>query len=68
MEVRFLLLSMLLAGTAMSIKVTPNMKTFGHSIKNGHLLPRGNEITTFEHNCTAPPCAIPLAVIRRQTV
>ena len=38
--------------------VNPNMKTFGHSIKAGQLLPAGNEITTFEHSCGSPPCAI----------
>ena len=43
---------------ATAFKLTPQMKTFGHSIKNGHLLPKGNEITTFEHTCGTPPCAI----------
>ena len=38
--------------------VTPRMKTFGHSIKAGRLLPAGNEITAFEHSCGAPPCVI----------
>jgi hypothetical protein len=38
--------------------VNPNMKTFGHSIKAGRLLPSGTEITTFEHSCGSPPCAI----------
>eukprot|EP00937_MAST-01D_sp_MAST-1D-sp2_P006755 g6755.t1 len=51
--------ALLLAATpGLSFKLTPGMKTFGHSIKNGHLLPAGNEITTFEHNCTTGPCAI----------
>ena len=34
------------------------MKNFGHAIKNGHFLPGPAEITTFEHNCTTPPCVI----------
>jgi len=33
------------------------MKSFGHSIKNGHLV-ANTEITLLEHNCTTPPCTI----------
>ena len=33
------------------------MKSFGHSIKNGHLV-ANTEITLLEHNCSTPPCTI----------
>ena len=33
-------------------------RNFGHAIKNGHFLSGPTEITTFEHNCTSPPCVI----------
>jgi hypothetical protein len=56
---RLLSLSVLLAGACLgAIPVHPQMKSFGHSIKNGHFFPKGNEITTFEHTCGTPPCAI----------
>lgn len=32
-------------------------KTFGHAIKNGNL-PPNTDVTTFEHQCTVPPCVI----------
>ena len=38
--------------------IIPRMKTFGHSIKAGHLPPAGNEVTTFEHTCGNPPCCL----------
>ena len=38
--------------------LTPEMRTFGHAIKSGHFPSRGIETTTFEHNCSRPPCVI----------
>eukprot|EP01047_Picozoa_sp_COSAG01_P089852 COSAG01_NODE_21848_length_882_cov_1.355045_1_plen_62_part_10 len=46
------------APAAAPLPVTPLMKTFGHSIKAGRLLPAGNEIDVFEHRCRASPCSI----------
>lgn len=40
---------------ASAVAVSSSMTTFGHSIKNGAFLPKGNEITTFEHTCTVAP-------------
>jgi hypothetical protein len=49
---------LLVAPASGAVPVTASMRVFGHSIKNGHFPSRGTEITTFEHNCSAPPCAI----------
>ena len=38
--------------------LTAEMRTFGHAIKSGHFPSRGVETTTFQHNCSSPPCAI----------
>jgi len=57
---RLLTLLAALAATAAvqaAVPVTPGMKTFGHSVKNGPL-PAATELTTFEHNCSAPPCTV----------
>ena len=53
------LLACALAGatTALTQEYTKDMKTFGHSIKNGQLPPH-KEITTFEHTCGTPPCVL----------
>jgi len=34
-----------------------SQRVFGHSIKNG-ALPKGVEVTTFEHDCSIAPCVI----------
>lgn len=50
----------LLASSTIShaaINVSPANKIFGSAIKNGPL-PAGVELTTFEHNCTTPPCVV----------
>lgn len=43
---------------AATTPITPSMKTFGHSVKAGHLPPAGQEVTTFEHACKSAPCAL----------
>jgi len=43
-----LLATMLIAEPcAAPTPVTPRMRTFGHSVKAGHLPPAGTEVTTF---------------------
>jgi hypothetical protein len=54
-----LLATMLIAEPcAAPTPVTPRMRTFGHSVKAGHLPPAGTEVTTFEHTCGSPPCCL----------
>ena len=38
--------------------ISPANVLFGHAIKNGGLAPYPAETTSFEHNCSAPPCVI----------
>eukprot|EP00040_Diaphanoeca_grandis_P021192 m.112903 g.112903 ORF g.112903 m.112903 type:complete len:595 (+) comp28226_c0_seq2:35-1819(+) len=51
-----LALSSLVLLTHAAVPLT-TQKTFGHSVKNGPL-PANTEVTTFEHNCSLPPCVI----------
>lgn len=56
MSAALLLLSIVAACNA-AVDYNPNMKLFGHSIKNGQL-PAHTELTTFEHTCTTAPCVV----------
>ena len=51
-----IVLTALLAPTS-GARVGAKVKSFGHSVKNGQL-PAGQELTTFEHTCGAPPCVV----------
>ena len=55
-SIPLLLLHICVSNGAIPVNTT-GMRTFGHSIKAGKILP-SQETTVFEHTCSSPPCTI----------